>query len=109
MVLIMTTIRFPFGKASEVAKRYLEFSKKYPPDASLSKILAQGLRMTKDGWRVIGIMDVVKGKYEEVLLRQARSNQEFFSDIEGLTYEVETLMDITEAMPIIGMEAPENR
>ncbi len=105
----MTTIRFPLGKASEVAKRYLEFSKKYPPDASLSKPLAIGLRMTKDGWMGIVIGDVVKGKYEEVLLKLARSFQEFFSDIEGLTYEVETFMDITEAMPILGMEAPENR
>lgn len=109
MVLIMTTIRFPFGKASEVAKRYLEGSKKNPPDASLFKTLAMGLRMTKEGWMTIGISDVVKGKYEEVLLRQARVNQEIFSDIEGFTYEVETFMDITEAMPIIGMEAPENR
>ncbi len=109
MVLMMTTIRCPFGKASEVVKRYLESSKKYPPDASLIKPLTMGVRMTKDGWMVIGIGDVVKGKYEEALLRGVQSMQEFFSDIEGFTYEVETFMDITEAMPIIGMTAPENR
>lgn len=105
----MITSRYPIGKASDVSKRYLESLQKYPPDASISKTLAIGVTATKDGIKVIGISDVVKGKYEEALLRIGQSNQEFMADIEGFTYEVETYMDITEAMPIIGMEAPENR
>ena len=109
MVLLMTTVQFPFGKSSEIAKRYLELTQKYPPDASLSKLLAIGARSTKDGMIIFVLGDVVKGKYEEVLLRMAQQMQEFTSDIEGLSYEVETFMDITEAMPILGMEAPENR
>lgn len=109
MVLMMVTSYFPPDKAGEVAKSYLESLKKYPPDASIAKTLTVGVRATKDGYIVIGIADIVKGKYEEALLRAVQSAQEFNAGIEGFRYEIESFMDITEAMPIVGMEAPENR
>ena len=107
MVLIMVTSWYPLAAANEVGKRYLKNLTKYPPDASLGKNLLIGVSSVKEGIKVISIADVVKGKYEDSLRRIAQSNQEF-ADIEGFSYEIETLMDITEAMPIIGMEAPEN-
>jgi hypothetical protein len=100
---------FPIGKSSEVAKRWIESLQKYPPDASLSKTIAIGVNPTKNGIKVVVIGEVGKGKYEEALLRGIRSTHEFMADIEGFKYEIETFMDITEAMPIIGMEAPEDR
>ncbi len=109
MVFTIMTVLYPIGKASEVAKRYIESLQKYPPDASLSKTLAVGVKPTKDGIKVVVIGDVVKGKYEEALLRGVQSTHEFMADIEGFKYEIETFMDITEAMPIVGMTAPENR
>lgn len=109
MVLMMVTVHCPPAKASEVAKSYLESIKKFPPDASISKTLVIGVRATKDGIKIIAIGDIVKGKYEEALLRQVQGSQEFSAGIEGYTYEIEAYMDITEAMPIVGMEAPENR
>ncbi len=109
MVLMVVTSYFPPDKAGEAAKSYLKSLQKYPPDASISKTLTVGVRATKDGYKVIGIGDVVKGKYEEALLRAVQSAQEFNSGIEGYRYEIESFMDITEAMPIVGMEAPENR
>jgi hypothetical protein len=109
MVLMVTTIYYPIDKASEVSKRYLESLQKYPPDASLSKTITIAVKATKNGIKVIGISDVVKGKYEEALIRLVRTEQEFFADIPGFSYEIDSFLDITEAMPIIGMEAPENR
>ncbi len=109
MVLMVVTSYFPIDKASEAAKSYIKSLQKYPPDASLAKTLTIGVRATKDGYKVIGIGDVVKGKYEEALLRQIQSAQEFNAGIEGYRYKIETFMDITEAMPIVGIEAPEDR
>ena len=86
----MITIHYPNAMASEVAKRYLESLKKYPPDPSLAKTLAIGVRATNEGIKVIGIADVEKGKYEEALLRQVQSTHEFHSDIEGYRYVIET-------------------
>jgi hypothetical protein len=93
---------------SEIGKRSLKSSVKYPPDLSLGKSLAVGVRATKDGVKIISIGEVVKGKYEEALLQLVKGQQEFFADIEGYSYEVETLMDVTEAMSVVGLEAPEN-
>jgi len=109
MVFTIMTVLYPIGKASEVAKRWIESLQKFPPDASLGKTLAIGVNPTKDGIKVVAIGDVVKGKYEEALLRGIQSTHEFMADIEGFKYEIETFMDIAEAMPIIGMKAPENR
>ncbi|MFX0155694.1 MAG: hypothetical protein ACFE9Q_14320 [Candidatus Hodarchaeota archaeon] len=109
MVLMVVTSYFPIDKASEAAKNYIKSLQKYPPDPSLAKTITIGVRATKDGYKVIGIGDIVKGKYEEALLRQIQSAQEFNASIEGYRYKIETFMDITEAMPIVGMEAPEDR
>ena len=73
MVLMMVTVYCPPDKASELAKGYIESLKKYPPDASISKTLAIGVRPTKNGIKIIGIGDIVKGQYEAALLRQVQS------------------------------------
>ncbi|MFW9941486.1 MAG: hypothetical protein ACFFFT_10640 [Candidatus Thorarchaeota archaeon] len=109
MVFTIMTTFFPIGKSSEVAKNWIKSLQKYPPDASLSKTLAIGVNPTKDGIKVVIIGEVAKGKYVEALLRGVRSTHEFMSSVEGFRYEIETFMDITEAMPIVGMEAPEER
>jgi hypothetical protein len=109
MVLMVVTVHIPPDKANELAKNYIESLKKYPPDASIAKTLTIGVRPTKYGYKIIAIGDIVKGKFEEAFLRQIQSAQEASVDIEGYRYEIETFMDITEAMPIVGMKAPEDR
>ncbi|MHA2281603.1 MAG: hypothetical protein ACXAC5_12220 [Promethearchaeota archaeon] len=106
MVLMMVTITYPRDKGTKVAKRYLDVMKKFPPDPSLGKTIVIGVKSTKKGFKVIGIGDVAKGKYEENLIRTVQSYQEYL-DIDGFNYEIETFLDIAEAMPIIGLEAPE--
>jgi hypothetical protein len=108
MVLIMSIVTYPLDKGPEMAKRYIEALKKFPPDRSLSKTLTIGVKATKDGIKVIGVSDIKKGKYEEALLRIVKTNQEYV-DVEGFSYELETYLDIAEAMPIVGQTAPEDR
>ena len=93
MVLIITTAWYPPGKANEVGKKFLEVTKKLPPDPSISKLLTIAVKATKDGIKVVGISEIVKGKYEEALARSTKWNQEYTS-IEGYRYEMETFMDI---------------
>ena len=106
MVLIVITSWFPIDKANEVAKKYIEVFKKYPPDESLGKGLTTAFKVTKEGIKAIGIAEVVKGKVEEYIARATVSTQEY-ARIEGFRYEVEMFMDITEALAVVGLKPPE--
>ena len=107
MVLIMGTIWYPHGQSSAVAQRYIEVFKKYPPDPSMAETLALGVTSEKDGLKVVGINNIVKGKYEQALAEQYQFQRDMASGIEGYRYKIETLMDITEAMGTLGMKPPE--
>ena len=109
MVFTIMTVWYPMSEGSEVAKRYIESLKKYPPDPSLSKTVVIGVRPTKDGVKVVAVGEAVKGKFEESFLRSIQSTHEFMQDVKGFRYEIETFLDITEAMPVVGMTAPEER
>ena len=109
MVLIMATIWYPHGKANDVAKKYIELNKKYPPDRSLTKTLVIGVTTSKEGIKTIGIVNVVKGKYVEALSLQMVFQREFAESIEGYKYKIETLMDVVEAYATVDMKPPEDR
>lgn len=59
----------------------------------------------KEGIHVMGIAKVAKGKLEENILRVTQSNQEF-TKVEGLTFEVQTCLDYTEAYQALNMQPP---
>jgi len=107
MVYIVNNVWYPTDKSREVAKKYLEVLKKFPPDPSIEKTLLILVRSTKEGIHVIGIGKPEKGKLEESIIRTTQSNEEMTS-IDGLTYEIETYLDYTEAYKVLGMAAPEN-
>ncbi len=106
MVLLVTTSWFPINKANDVAKKYIEVFKKYPPDESLGTTLSAAVKVTKEGIKTIGIAEVVKGKVEDFLAQTIKSEQEY-AGIEGLKYEVELYMDLAEAFAVLGMKPPE--
>ena len=106
MVLIVITSWFPHDKANEVAKKFIEVSKKYPPDESLGKTLTTAVKVTKDGIKALGVAEIVKGKVEDYIARATKTQQEY-AGIEGFRYEIEMFMDITEAMAVVGMKPPE--
>lgn len=107
MVLILITSFYPLGKAEEVAKIYLEVVRQKPLDRSLAKRLVPlGIRMTKEGIRVIAVYEVKPGKTEEALADLTKRVLPF-GQIEGYEIEVETLLSGTEALPLIGLKMPE--
>jgi len=106
MVLLVTTSWFPINKANDVAKKYIDVFKKFPPNESLGKLLVTAVKVTKDGIKAMGISEVVKGKVEEYYAQAIMSQQEY-AGIEGFKYEVETFMDILEAFAVVGMKPPE--
>jgi hypothetical protein len=105
MVMIMVTSWYPPGKAMEVAKKFLEIMQKFPQESFEKPLLLGGVTSVKDGIRVIAITEVEKGKYEEALNLEAKRLVEYMS-IEGYRFEIETLMTLEEAMPLLGLEMP---
>ncbi len=89
MVYIVNNVWYPTDKSREVAKKYLEVLKKFPPDPSIEMTLLILVRSTKEGIHVIGIGKPEKGKLEESIIRTTQSNEEMTS-IDGLIYEIET-------------------
>jgi hypothetical protein len=103
MPYIITTSLYPSDKAPEVAKRYLEAIAKYPPDARLgTQIVPAAVTTTLQGIKVIGIIEVKKGKLEDVVARTAKMMAMFFS-IQGFEYTIERYATVEEAMKVIGM------
>ena len=105
MVLIMVTSWYPPDKAIEVAKKFIEVLQKYPQESYEKWLVAGAVIAVKDGIRVITITEVEKGKYEEALSLEAKRLVEYFG-IEGYRFQIETLLSVEEAMPLIGLEMP---
>ena len=97
---------FPIGKSSDAGKTWIEINKKYPPDKTISKRLFVAVGPTREGMNTIGAWDVKDGKYKEALARM-NAAMLMYGKIEGYRYEIRTYMSAIEAMPIIGLEAPE--
>jgi hypothetical protein len=109
MVLLMITAWYPHGKANEVAKKYIELNKKYPPDRSLGKTLVIGVTTEREGIKTIALASVAKGKFVEALSSQNIFQREFAESVEGFKYKIETLLDVIEAYATVDMEAPADR
>ncbi|MFX0057701.1 MAG: hypothetical protein ACFE85_07010 [Candidatus Hodarchaeota archaeon] len=107
MVLIISRTKFPFSKAKEVSERFLEVSKKFPPDKTLEKqILRLAARVRNDEVESISVSEVKEGKLAEVLKR-AVEQQLLYRDIEGMKFKVDTYFSGVEALPMIGLKMPE--
>jgi hypothetical protein len=103
----MSTSYFPAGKSEEAGKKFIEVTKKFPPDRSIAKpILRVGVRVTTNGMKVITLYEVKDGKIDEFM---NRSYQQIlmFSEIEGYRAEHEVFMSGTEALPLVGLKMPE--
>ena len=104
----MTTVCFPHAKASETGKLFIEASKKFPEDKSLSKtLLNNAVAATKEGYKVVIADEIKEGKLKEYLA-QANEQLLFFAEgIEGYKYQIEVMSSVIEAMDILGLKPPE--
>ena len=106
MVYIVNEATFPQNKNPDVAAKYIETLKKYPPDPSLGKTLLVLVRATEQGTHVIGIGKPEKGKLEENIKRTYESNQ-MLASISEFKYETKVYLDFTEAYKVLSMKPPE--
>ena len=104
----MTTVWFPHAKASEVGKLFIEASKKFPEDKSLSKrLLNNAVAATKEGYKVVVADEIKEGKLKEYLAQANKELLFFAKGIEGYKYQIEVMSSVIEAMDIIGLKPPE--
>ena len=107
MVLLITENWWPSGKTEEVGKKYLEAVKKYPDDRSISKSILRGAIWTTDeGMHSITVDSIKPGKVKEAM-DNATKQELVMSSIEGWKYNIHIAYDLAEAMPLIGLKAPE--
>ncbi len=109
MVLIVSQTWYPASQAANAGKVYLEALKKYPDDRALGKpILRSGVKMEKEGIHGISVYSVKEGKFKESMDLAVNRMLMFGSAIEGIKMSIDTYYDLTEAMPFVGLTAPED-
>ena len=107
MVMVVSTSWFPTSKSAEVGKKYLEISKQFPPDKTISKVIVPvGVRITPEGMKAFSISEVKKGKLKE-FMNLAYKQILIWSEIEGYRNDMEYYMSGAEALPLVGLEMPE--
>jgi hypothetical protein len=92
---------YPATIATAVAKKYVEVMLKIPQESFEKPLVQAACMATKDGIVSISINDVTKGKYEEAFNLVVR-RMVMFSDIERVTFKLETLLTVKESMPLFG-------
>ncbi len=98
---------FPHSKSGAVGKKFIEERKKFPPDRTISKDVLIAVNATEKGMHTISAHEVKDGKEKEALLRISEIAL-IYTDIEGLRYSINTYMSAVEAMPLLGLKAPED-
>ncbi|MFX1574195.1 MAG: hypothetical protein ACFFB0_15735 [Promethearchaeota archaeon] len=107
MVIVVSITTFPYSKGKEIAERYIEVSKRIPPNRDLEKpILRMAARVVEDGIETISITEVKEGKYNEFMKHLSKVNMEYF-DIEGVKFKIFTYLSGVDAMSLVGMLMPE--
>ncbi|MFW9829571.1 MAG: hypothetical protein ACFFEY_18500 [Candidatus Thorarchaeota archaeon] len=104
----MTTVWIPHSKAPKAGKLFLEAVKKFPDDKTLSKNLVNNAVVaTKEGYKVVVADEIKDGKLKEYINLANKQLLFFAENIEGYKYQIEVMSSITEAMAVVGLEAPE--
>jgi len=107
MVYIVIESICPHDKAAESGKKWLEVTKKFPPDRSISKQIMVAIRPSSRGMISLGVWEVKDGKEKAALIRTNESML-LFAEIPGYKYSIKTFLSSVEAMGIIGLKPPED-
>ena len=107
MAIVISITTFPYDRAKEVAERFIEVSKKFPPDRSLEKpILRMAARIAEGGIETIAITEVKDGKYDEFMKHVTKVQMEYFN-IEWIKFKSFTYLTGVDAMSLVGLVMPE--
>ena len=105
-MMLMTTSIYPPSMAQQVGETYINIMDKYPDDPSLGEpLVPAAVSSTLEGIRVVTLYIINKGKTQEVM-DLASSRMLEFGKIEGFRYSIETVYDASEAMSLLGLDAP---
>jgi len=107
MVIIVVESLIPHEKAAEAGKKWLEVTKKYPPDRNISKQIMVAIRPSSRGIISLGAWDVKEGREKDALVRMNESML-MFTEITGYKYSIKTFLTSFEAMGILGLKPPED-
>ena len=104
----MTTVWIPHAKASEAGKLFIEASKKFPEDKSLSKqLLNNAIAATKEGYKAVSASEIKGGNLNAFITQLNKTLLFIANGIEGYKYQIEVMSSIIEAMDILGLKPPE--
>ena len=106
MVLIMTTTWIPQGKEVEIGEKYLNIMREIPGESFEKSVLPLGVISTKEGTKVISIVKIKEGQYEKAINRVTKRLLKL-SSVNGLKYQIETLLSGQEALSLIGLGIPQ--
>ena len=107
MVYLISENWWPANRAEDVGKTYLEAIKKFPPDRSITKQIVRSAIWTSDkSMHSITVDSIKPGKVKEAMYR-ATQTELIMSSIEGWKYNIHIAFDLAEAMPLVGLKAPE--
>ena len=108
MVIVMVTAWFPHAKASEAGNIFIEASKKFPRDNSLSKrLLNNAVATTKEGYKTVTASEIKEGKLKEYLAHLNKFVIFVAKGLEGYKCQIEIMSSIVEAMDVLGLKPPE--
>ncbi len=108
MVLMVTENWWPANKSAEIGKAYLEIMKKYPDDKSIEKpILRSAIWTEKRKMHSITVSSIKPGKVKESMDLASKRLLMLANAVEGYHYQIHIAYDLVEAMPLIGLQAPE--
>ena len=108
MVIVMITAWFPHAQASEAGKIFIEASKKFPGDKTLSKqLLNNAVAITKEGYKKVTANEIKEGKLKEYLAQLNKFLIFVAKGLEGYKCQVEIMSSIVEAMDVLGLKPPE--
>lgn len=108
LVIVMVTVWIPHNKAQKAGEVFIEASKKYPGDRSLSKeLLNNAICATKEGYKAVSADEIKEGKLVEFLAQLNKLLLYITERIEGYKYKIEIYSTIFEAMDVIGLKPPQ--
>ncbi|MFW9941256.1 MAG: hypothetical protein ACFFFT_09455 [Candidatus Thorarchaeota archaeon] len=108
MVLIVSQTWYPATQAEKAGKAYLEALQKYPEDRSIAiPIIRAAVKMTKKGIHSISITSVKEGKFKEAMDLAINVSLFLSERVESYKSTIDTYYDLVEAMPFVGLKAPE--
>jgi len=110
MVYIVTTCWYPSHKGKEVANKYLEVFKKFPPSKAPGKaIIPVAVTTDKNGINILTVAEIADDDAQTFsdALNWTSNNMAEYINIEGFEYKTRIWGSIQRSMEILGMKAPE--